>query len=478
MIFNFFKKNKLLILTDLLAMVIYFVGLLVNNYNVCLISTIIALIFNIVESYINKRSGYLYFILFHLFLFLFIFSRPIISMIRQDEWWYFSSYTVYVVIFVLLITLISLKIGFNIKTNLKASDLNVKIRGYNLSKLKRPLFFICTFLILMSFIQGVIKYLYFSDDYVAIYTGQSADVPVIIAVLASLTIYFLIFYLSLLPTKKDTSIILVLYLISSIPEFLIGGRNTLMIKCLFCFVYFVLREFQNRKENWITKRDKIAIVIIIPILVLGLGVMNYTREDKSVPNFSPIELAVDFLYKQGTTFDTICQSVEYRSELRDDSYINYTFGEPIDMVVHNNLSNFLFGTVDLGDGNNIKNGTISNNLAHRLSYLVLGDSYLSGHGRGTSYLAEIYLDFGYLGIIVFNILLGKLFSIVDYLFNKDVLHRCLLLNVFMYIYIIPRLAFFSIFSFAINYYFWISCILILLMIILKSDRFRRMVNNV
>lgn len=475
MIMKFIQENKLSIIIYITSLVLYFLGLFFCNYNIALLSIIIVFLFNIIDSFINKKEGYLYYIFFHLFLFLFILSRPIISMLKKENWWYFSSYSINVVLFVLLITFISLNFGYCIskKTNTFSDN---KLSIQHMEKLKKIFFVISFITISMSLIQGIIKYLHFRNNYVSIYTGEIANVPIIISILASLAIFFLTFYLSLLPSKKYTLVILLYYLISGIPEFLIGGRNSLMIKALFCFIYFILRNYMNSKEKWISKKEKLLIIISIPILMIGLGVMNYTRSDESIPSMSPIGITVDFLYKQGTTFDTICQTIEYRSQLRDDNYINYTFGEPIDFILHNSFSNYFFNTIDLGDGNNINNGTISNNLAHRISYLVLGDSYLSGHGRGTSYLSELYLDFGYLGIIVFNILLGLFFSKIDFIFNCGTVSRYILLNILMYLYLIPRLATFSLFSFTLNYYFWISNILIFMIIKLINNNWGNLKN--
>ena len=44
--------------------------------------------------------------------------------------------------------------------------------------------------------------------------------------------------------------------------------------------------------------------------------------------------------------------------------------------------------------------------AHTISYFIFPDQYLLGHGKGSSYIAEVYLDFGYLGIIICNFIYG------------------------------------------------------------------------
>ena len=43
----------------------------------------------------------------------------------------------------------------------------------------------------------------------------------------------------------------------------------------------------------------------------------------------------------------------------------------------------------------------------------MGDTYLAGRGTGTSYIAELYYDFGYIGIFVGSMIYGYLFSLIN-----------------------------------------------------------------
>ena len=51
----------------------------------------------------------------------------------------------------------------------------------------------------------------------------------------------------------------------------------------------------------------------------------------------------------------------------------------------------------------------SNSYAHNLSYLVLNKEYLKGHGIGSSYIMELYTDYGMIGVFLLSLLLGMLF---------------------------------------------------------------------
>jgi oligosaccharide repeat unit polymerase len=71
--------------------------------------------------------------------------------------------------------------------------------------------------------------------------------------------------------------------------------------------------------------------------------------------------------------------------------------------------------LSLGEGNNLSKALFSNSFAHRMSYAALGQEYLNGHGLGSSYILETFADFGYLGIIVFSILMGMFLAAIIYI---------------------------------------------------------------
>ncbi|MFR5556725.1 MAG: O-antigen polysaccharide polymerase Wzy [Coprococcus sp.] len=81
----------------------------------------------------------------------------------------------------------------------------------------------------------------------------------------------------------------------------------------------------------------------------------------------------------------------------------------IDYIVHGRIGQTCFWNRSFArKANNWTNGTLSNNFSHNFSYLVRKDDYLNGQGWGSSYILETYVDFGYIGLILFNLILGIL----------------------------------------------------------------------
>lgn len=82
--------------------------------------------------------------------------------------------------------------------------------------------------------------------------------------------------------------------------------------------------------------------------------------------------------------------------------------ELIDYFKYGSIGQRFFGIEGLGNGNNLRHALNGNSMAHQLSYTLLGDWYLEGHGCGSSYLLEVFADYGKIGIFIFSFFLGML----------------------------------------------------------------------
>ena len=64
--------------------------------------------------------------------------------------------------------------------------------------------------------------------------------------------------------------------------------------------------------------------------------------------------------------------------------------------------------------------------------------YLGGYGYGSSYLAEVYYDFGYVGIIIINLFLGALFYKYTQWEKNGIFINAIYFFVMYYILLLPR----------------------------------------
>lgn len=73
----------------------------------------------------------------------------------------------------------------------------------------------------------------------------------------------------------------------------------------------------------------------------------------------------------------------------------------------------------MGSNNGLERGMISNSMAHNLAYVYRQDKYMEGNGNGSSYLLELYADYGYLGIIIASLLLGVLLILLVIILKRN-----------------------------------------------------------
>lgn len=469
---------------------------LLKIYNAIIVSIFVFWVYAILYCLTNFRRNFLLFIML-LCYFTFIISRPLISFFRGNLWWYFSVTAIRKSLITIYLSLCFILIGDRIYKHLKENkailaNLNKKVKkiknkiytiifgkrnvlkkkiindeiiGKNdksvISKIYEfkfddILFSSVILSWMINFYVEMENYLLLHDmDYETVYTSVVPSHHLIIRVISSLYLFFTFAYLATKPSKHKTVVTLLFLVISSVPSFLLGSRNMLVLGVLFSFVYIFIRDCLKKREKWITKGIKRALLVFVPIFVIFMGAYNYIRNnDENAP--SMLELVVDTFYKQGTTFDTICQGYQYEKEILQTKNISYSFGDIIDYLGHNTISQLLFKTEPFPSGNSMIIVNEGNSLAHKVSYYALGaKSYLDGHGRGTSYIIETYMDGSYIWLCVYSLIIGYFLSMIVDLIRKNKMFLSYFVLVTIYsIFLLPRYSASGFIAFIVKPYFW------------------------
>lgn len=449
----------------LMSVIMFVVGFIFKQQNMGVIAITILWLYNILYGLKNTKQRFL-FIIINLMLFTFLIGRPFINVFNDEPGWEFSKNIEWKALLSILISEMFLLIGHRIAEKFECFKQHTKERDNNKRTIQKVLFIIFIVTAVASLYIEFVTYINLKDvDYLSVYTNQTIKFPFVIRIIATLFSYSVFAYLATMPSKKESLIVLTVYLLMGIPAFLLGSRNALILKILFAMIYIFIRHvLDENREIWISKKIKIITIIMIPLVIIFLGAYNYIRSDEEIPNSNPLSIFVDFFYKQGTTFYTVCQGFEHEDYLRKQSnVISYTLGDIIDYVIHNTISQQIFGTEDLESGNSIKMVELSNSMAHRLSYIVLGEeSYLSGHGRGTSYIIEVYMDAGMIGVAFYNLILGMyLYSVINLLKTREFISRYIILSSLSQLFLLPRYSASGFMSFIVTPQFWIIPVLIL-----------------
>ena len=164
---------------------------------------------------------------------------------------------------------------------------------------------------------------------------------------------------------------------------------------------------------------------------------------------------VDFMYKQGITFTMLSRGYEAIPNLPNRESKNYTFGPYIDYITRGTPAQILFGAESLGASNSLERATEGNNFNASLSYYLYGNMYFQGYGTGSSYIIELYADYGFIGISIFSVLLGMLLSSFNKIFIRGYVLRVVLIRGLMDVFIIPRFSVLSWTTFILSPQFWL-----------------------
>ncbi|MEC1747888.1 O-antigen polysaccharide polymerase Wzy family protein [Schinkia azotoformans] len=203
-------------------------------------------------------------------------------------------------------------------------------------------------------------------------------------------------FMATLPTKKQFKIPMVLYGIYTIVSLGSGQRSTFMLGLLWIFVYLVFRSGLNKEEGWFDRKLLLYGVLAAPVLAIFGSIYSIWREGGDLQNINYMSSFFDFFYDQGVTINAIKNAYIYADSIPHDNL--YT----LEFLQSGLLARILGITVYYG--NTVEHALYGGSFTHALAYAVLGNLYLSGRGTGSSYIAELFFDFGYVGIVLGNFL--------------------------------------------------------------------------
>lgn len=307
--------------------------------------------------------------------------------------------------------------------------------------------------------------------YTELYMDEAVRIPYLIALFAyGCRIYFFV-YLSTLPDKKEARIPILLYLIYSCITLMTGNRSIFVVNVSLIFIYFILRSSDNsRKNEWISKRKIITLMIIVPFFIIGLDIVGRIRFNNTIFETNRSSSFIDIFVKQGVSSSVIGYGKLYEHRIPRKIY---SFGSTIEALKYNPISNILFNFNSFG-GNSIQKAINGNSFAHIISYLVLPYGYVRGRGLGTCYIAEAYNDFGYFGVLIFSYVYGIVIKKCSSFTSKTILGRSITLMLIGSLLMIPRSNADSIISIFIKSELLVAIVLLnIVMIVYNNLRKRR-----
>ena len=291
-------------------------------------------------------------------------------------------------------------------------------------------------------------------SYYEYYAEFKSELPYFTYTLSTFVVYAMCIYLATKPSKRNSTIVLGLFVTANVINLLIGTRNPFVLSLIFSFIYYFMRN-QTEKGVWIGVKEKVVLYIGTPIMMLVMGFLNYARDGEGIGNMSLSEVLIDFIYKQGTSFGVLARGYLYGSNLPIREFRNYTFSPIIEYITRGNLGILFGGTPFVSANNSIELALESDRYAHNISYIVLGQDYLAGHGIGGSYVMEMYTDYGMIGLFLLSIIMGISFIfMMKSSYKPGILLFSITLLILNNLFFMPRGSFTESFYNLVTLQFW------------------------
>lgn len=316
----------------------------------------------------------------------------------------------------LLISLVGLFIGYylvnkiTITINGRKPKAEIDYEGYycrSARKLSRYVFFFTYAFFILTVIDKIL--FVFRYGYVSYYINYTPSINALFRILGAMAPSAFCMFLATMPTKEEAKVPLIMYVMYLLLTLGTGRRINMMTGFVFLFAYFLCRNSVNpdKEKPWLTRTAFIRIMVAVPVLIMLMYLFEYIRSDFYVGSSADYAPILGFFVRQGTSINVIKFTEKFSSGL--DPEAKYSFYNTIRWLQGSFLNNLLGLNYDFYFGSQSELTALhGTNLADYVSYNAMRNTYLRGGGWGSCYIAELYVDFGYMGVFLGNVLYGML----------------------------------------------------------------------
>lgn len=452
------EKRNYAVLKALAALVCFFVMplyLYMQSVEMWLILSVVAFAALCFVCFRNFNEN-IFFIFFLVSLFIFLISGDLAEAFFDKRYYLqFSDAAVKHSHFAIFLSLIFVFIGYSVKKvpEKKTVVLNESQQIYIASiRYSAKIVYYVTWLILafnkVDEILFVTRY-----GYVSYYTSYSPLLPNIIAQLADFAPIALCVFLATFPVKKECKLPIVLYFIFAVMSLLMGQRGGLIYNVVFLLAYIFYRNKRDKNVCvWITKRAIVLLCVSVPFLLVGLFLYEFVRNDMAVEYTSFGDTLVEFFVNIGSSSKVIKYGYEYQDAINEFKF--YSLGDTLNYFKYSELFHF-FDSDPIPASHTAEFALGGHSFSSFLTYVTTKESFLDGHGLGSSYVAVLFADFGYLGVAAGSFVYGILFKSISSLSEANWLTSAIKLYCFLYLVYAPRSSYDGFIGCIVNVTFWI-----------------------
>lgn len=232
----------------------------------------------------------------------------------------------------------------------------------------------------------------------------AAAIPFPVRVLESLFHAAFFAFIAARPARREAGRACLAYLVVAALSLATLARVEFLLSAMAVAVYLFHRQV-SFGEKWFSGR-RVAAVALTTLPLLGLlnrlGSLRGRGPEATTGIFAPI---LDFLRSQGVSVKVVVFGDELSSWIPDGRW--YTVGPLVEFGqrVWGGISG---SSQPALQGQSAERALEGHQFAHTISYLISPFDYLRGTGFGSSYVAELMVDLGLVGVFVGSAVYGFL----------------------------------------------------------------------
>lgn len=367
----------------------------------------------------------------------------------------------------IFLSLIGLLIGYQIKRITRSDKFNIeKITKdetvISIRYVAKKIFYFTFWLYILPVLERSLYVRSFS--YYESYISYQTAIPYIFIFIGNLCPIAFSLYLATFPEKNDCRKPIIMYMIYAVLYLFTGKRYLMVSSILFLITYLLIRNKTDFTSGivWIKKRTILFFISLLPLLGIALAAYSTIRVGADLDSNTTIYSLIVTLFTSVADTDKVIKYGYILQDFFPEGHV-YSIGNIIDYFKFGTIAKVLFdNTVIVSQ--TVEYAMEGNNFSYTLSYLYYPTMYLSGHGLGSCYIAELYQDAGYLGILLGNILIGILLRNLFVINNVSVWRNAFVIYTYRLLLLVPRSSFDVIFRevFAISYILSVFIIFILI----------------
>ncbi len=446
-----------------LSLFLYIVGELIVSYHLIQFS-LIFIIFFLVTKYGNRNNAAVFaFIICFVML---LVNRILLSMIDpavtislQED-----IETMMHLHRCLYLSLLFLNIGVSQWHNVSIKIVSSKAIcddfriGY-IQSVSKTLFYLTSMFHAAELLEKVI-YVILRGGYLNYYVSFSSSLPGVIHKLGNLNEILFFIFLSTLPDPRKNKTPFILFGSFGLLTLLYGQRNGIVTAVIMIAVYIIIYEnITDQRYSIITKRMYRIAVISIPFLFFALNAVTIIRSGNIDSSGGVLASIETFMENTGNSIRVIIFGYKFDAQIGHDKI--YSLGKLTEFFKNNYLVKVLTGGTYIYSSSVGQTEDIALNgysFGAIVTYLYSKSAYLAGHGLGSCYIAEVFHDFGYVGICIVNIIYGKVLKKVPEIIGNSWVVNSIVLLSFYNLLLAPRSLACGFLASFINFQFLISIV--------------------